>query len=300
MRQIKIFLLILLIFQVILLAKVEPINEKWLQIDKSNMINLIKVIKSQSSNVNFYKKNLKRFNIDSEKELGFGVQRIEACQYGGYISNEVVIYTNNNKIFYFRMRFSGEDDLKIIEILKKRNSNIDKFISEKYQISLPSNQMEIKRIKYEVLDEENYSIFKKNIADKLGNFLNIPIDASLKNEYKTLVSPFEDYRFGTRCGYAGTQPKGRKAIEVIKKKNPKLLKNIIRGYSVEGRIYGVEAMLELASKNIIKLTNDDISTIKKVLNLNISINRCEGCIGFSIEAKKMFGYKKYNELLDIQ
>lgn len=295
MSRIKIFLLVLVIFQSILVAKVVPINEKWLELDQSNMINLIKVIKLKSSDINFYKKNLKRFSIENEKELGFGVKKVEAVQYGGYISNEITIYINNNKIFYFRMRISGEDDLKIIEILKKRNNNISKFISEKFQVSLPLNKMEIKRIKYEVLDEESYSIFKKSIADKLGNFLNIPINASLKNEYKALISPFEWYRFGTRCGYAGIEPKGRKAIEIIKKKNPKLLKNIIRGYSVEGRVYGVEAMLELASKNIITLTDNDILTIKKVLNLDILVDICEGCIGFSLEAKKIFGEQNYKK-----
>ncbi|MFK5976179.1 MAG: TonB-dependent receptor, partial [Sulfurovum sp.] len=96
MSRIKVFLLVLLIFQSILVAKVVPINEKWLELDQSNMINLIKVIKSKSSDINFYKKNLKRFSIENEKELGFGVKKVEAVQYGGYISNERSEFEDSN------------------------------------------------------------------------------------------------------------------------------------------------------------------------------------------------------------
>ena len=301
MKQIKNYFLIFLTLPILLLAEAEALNEKWLEADKSNLINLIKVMKTKSLDANFYKKNLRNLDVRSEKEVGFGVKEIQAYQYGGYISNEVSIYTYNDEIFYFRVRATGKD-LEKIEILKERDSVISKFISQNwveddYQPYPSLVPTVVKRIKYEYLNKKTYLVLTKYVGNYLGNFLDIPIDSSLENEYKVLTSPFEKYDFGTACGYGGTRPKGRQAIEIIKKANPQLLKNIIRGYSVEGRIYGVEALLELASKNTIKLTDDDILTIKKVLNLDISINQCGGCMSSSLVAKEIFEGKKYKELL---
>lgn len=292
MKQPKVFFFIILFSFINLLAETNTVNESRLKQDEENMLNLMEVLNSGSLEIDFYKKNIENLNIHSEKELGFGVKNIEAYQSGAYTSNVISIYTYNNKIFYFRVRIIGKD-IEKIDILKKRNSSIAQFISDKwivddYQRFPTLSPIITKRLKYHFLDQETYSIYKTRIANKLGKLLDMPVDHSLRDEYEILISPFEQYNFGTACGYAGIPPLGRQAIKVIKKRNPQLLRNIIRGYSLEGRIYGIQALLELASKNMIQLTKEDISTMKKVINLDVIVNQCGGCMSSSLKAKELF------------
>jgi len=300
MQKYKIILnFLLLLFPLLLLAKPKHLNEEWLQIDKSSFINLMKTLDSNVSNIEYYKQNIPSLSILSSRVMGFDIKKIVAHQEGKYISKVFSIYTYKDIIFNFKITISGVSFEKM-NILKEKDKNIKKLLSNSWvetstQPYFPLDSMILRQFEYEVLNENIYSNLKKNVANHLGNFINIYVEDSIKKEYETLIFPFEDYNFGTACGYAGTVPKGRRAIKVIKKKNPELLKNILRAYSPEGRVYGAEALMELSNKGMIHLSTEDISSIKKVLSLDVSINQCGGCMSSYITAKQIFQSKKDEE-----
>ena len=294
----KLAFLLIQVLPIVLLAQTEQINEDWLKKDKSNFINLTSVFQSENHSFDFYKDIIENLDIRDSQEIGFGAKRIECVQHGGYISNWISICTFKGEIFYCKVSITS-DDVEKMELLGQKDSIIFKLLSENWnKKSFKQNSSLFESFDYEFKDESLYSKFMDSVKIELGGLsLNTPIDSSLKKYYDILVSPFEKYDFGYACYFAGTPPIGRTAIEKIKENNPRLIRNIIKGYSPEGRIYGIEALLELAAKGEMKLTSQDIIVIKKVLNLNIPINRCKGCMGFSILARKLFNETKYKKIL---
>jgi hypothetical protein len=293
----RLFFLITIIFPTILLAQNEPINEDWLKKDKSNFINLMDVILSENYAIDFYQKKIENLDTRANQKIGFGANRYEWVQYGGYISNWMTICTYNDSIFYCKISITS-DDVEKMEILAQRDSLILKLLSQNWnRKSFNHNAGLFESFDYEYINKDLYSKFTDCVKIKLGELENNDVDSMLLKDYQILVSPFENYDFGYACYYAGTPPEGRTAIEKIKVNNPNLIRYIIRGYCPEGRIYGIEALLELVDKKQLELTLEDKMIIKKVLNLKIPINRCQGCMVSSILAKDLFNEKEYSKIL---
>jgi len=94
------------------------------------------------------------------------------------------------------------------------------------------------------------------------------------------MNPLESYDYGHICYYGASKPKGKKAVEkIVNAKRFDMLLNIIRGYNPEGRAYGVEALMIAYSKDASILNQEDKDAIKKIINSNIWINTCAGCLG---------------------
>jgi hypothetical protein len=275
----------------------EPINRTWLKIDKSNFINLMTVLKSENKSFEFYTETLENIHIRNNQDIGFGARRITAAQYGGYISNWIYICTFKGEVFYCNVSISTSDADKM-ELLGRRDTVISNML-EKYwtKKSFTQDSKSVKTYEYKFVNEDLYLQYMNSTKSKLGEIPNLPIDSSLKEQYDILLFPFEKYDFGYFCYGAGYPPVGRIAIEKVTENNPELLRHIIKGYSPEGRIYGIEAILKLAMDGKMELTPQDIASIKKVLSLDIPINRCQGCMVSSITAKELFNEKEYVKLL---
>lgn len=274
-------------FPLILIGQTEPVNEEWLKKDKSNFLNLMTVILSESNKVEYFENQIENLDIRTNQEIGFGAKRYECAQYGGYITNWISIYTFNNEIFYLEITINIED-MKKMEILAQRDSVI---------LNLISTNWKGRPFKYNYLNEELHSKFEDSVRIELGELKKATIDPLSLRHYETLVSPFDKYDFGYACYIDGSPPIGRTAIEYIKENEPELLREIIKGYCPEGRIYGIEALIELASEDKLELTEEDILLIDKVINLSIPINRCQGCMVSTISAMKLFNESKYVEFL---
>ena len=275
----------------------EPINRNWLKIDKSNFINLMTVLQSDNKSLEYYTETLDNFHIRKNQDIGFGAKRITAVQYGGYISNWISICTFKDEIFYCNISISPSDAEKM-ELLGRRDTAIFNLL-EKYWTKMAFTQTSKSVITYEYkfANEDLFSQYINGTTNELGEIPSLPIDSSIKNDYDILLFPFEEYDFGYYCYGAGYPPVERTAVEKVTENNPELLQNIIKGYSPEGRIYGIEAMLNLAMEGKMELTPQDIAIIKKVLMLDIPINRCQGCMVSTITAKELFNEKEYKKLL---
>jgi hypothetical protein len=55
-----------------------------------------------------------------------------------------------------------------------------------------------------------------------------------------------------------------------------LIENVLRGYNPGGRVYAVIALMRLRKKGR-ELKPDVLSTLKRVINLNIPITMCDPC-----------------------
>ena len=280
-----------------LLAQNEPINEDWLEKDKSNFINLMEVLLSDNWEIDFFQKELDNLGERAKQDIDFGAKKYEFAQGGGYISNWINVCTFNDSIFYCKVSITS-DDVKKMEILAQRDSLILKLLSQNWnRKAFNHNAGLFESFDFEYINSDLYSRFKESVKNELGQLENSLVDSLLHKDYLTLVTPFENYDFGYACYFAGTPPKGRTAIENIKTSNPNLVRDIIRGYSPEGRIYGIEALLELVEKEEVVLTLEDKEIINKVLGLQIPINRCQGCMVSSILAKDLFNEKEYSKIL---
>ena len=290
--KIKIFFLIMLFFPVILFGQDKPINEEWLKIDKSTFLNLMDVLLSNNNSIHFYQKNLKNLGQENQ-DIGFNAKRHIWHQGGGYVDNWMTICSYKDTIFYCKILITSTDVEKI-EILAQRDSTIQNLLNQNWRKKYSESH---EYLEFEYLNEELYSKYKTIVKNEFGEFREKEADSLIYNDIQILTSPFENYAFGYACSVAGMPPKGRIAIENIKKYDPTIVKDIILGYNPEGRIYGIEAFLELVEQKKLEMTTEDRNIIKKVLNLNILINECSGCIFTSILAKDLFREKKYRELL---
>jgi hypothetical protein len=281
---------------VLIFAQGESLNEEWLNEDKTNFINLMDVLISDNKEINYFQDELKNIGVRAKQEIGFGAKKYEFAQSGGYISNWINICTLNDSIFYCKVAITS-DDVEKMEILAERDSLISKLLRNWNRKSFKQNGGLFESFDYEYINNDLYQAFTDSVAKELGELNNTSIDYTVLNDYQTLTSPFENFDFGYACYIEGAPPIGRTAIENIKLSNPILVKRVIRGYCPEGRIYGVEALLELAEQEKLDLTYSDKKIIKKVLNLKIPINRCQGCMVSSVFAKDLFNEKELKELL---
>ena len=146
-----------------------------------------------------------------------------------------------------------------------------------------------------------YDEYKHNVA----NTLNVPlvtypkkVDTSktalmriYSKHYHTLLDPFTRYPFGSNCGGVGggegAEAPGERAILYFAGylKDTPTVKSIITGYNPEGRIYAIFQLLLMARNNEYHLTTEDKALINKVLDLDIIIHACEGCIGQYVKGR---------------
>ncbi|WP_018345063.1 hypothetical protein [Cytophaga aurantiaca] len=136
-----------------------------------------------------------------------------------------------------------------------------------------------------VLSVNAYAEDKFIERDTLTN-LQILTDSSVK------------YAFGYSCSVSGMPPKGRMAInKLVESNNFDAIKAVLDGQNNVGKIYAIEALLSLASKNIYSLTESDKEKIKRIINQDYSIARCEGCLFSTIHIIDLFNEKAYMKLL---
>jgi hypothetical protein len=279
-----------------LFAQKKPINEDWLKKDRSNLINLAEVFQSEEKDIDFYINNIENLHIHDEQDLGFGAKRYEFTQFGGYLNNDISVCAFNNLIFYCKVSISSKE-VRVIDSLIEADSNIFKLLSENWikKTEMFDNWL-YESFDYNYLNDSLVAEYENSVVKELGEQQDIRVDSIVLNDYHLLLYPYKKYDFGNvYCCF--DFPVGEIAIRNIKEQMPALIYNICRGYCPEGRIYGVKALLEMANEDKLILTDDDIELIKKVILLDIPINKCYGC-KFSVQlAKDIFNKKDYGEIL---
>lgn len=215
---------------------------------------------------------------DSVKYVSFYVKQYD-CDFG----IDFRYLALNHNIIKLKIDFFNDSDIKLDKILYDLKESI--FI----------NNSILKKHSFEFVNSSEFQKFyvvplKKHNHKYLENF-------------NVLTDPLIKYDFGGYCYYEGIQPKGAKAVEYfIKRKDIYSLKEILKGYNPEGRLYAAEALLKLAYKYQKIVLSEDIKIlINQIINSNIKINVCSGCRTSSLTVKEIIDdemiEKEYLELL---
>ncbi len=124
------------------------------------------------------------------------------------------------------------------------------------------------------------------------------VNDTLPQEYKILSDSNFHYDFGESCYLLGKPPLGRKAIETLRlEKRTDLIKAVLNGNNNEGRIYAIEALLQLHEKKECVLTDEEKDKIKLIILSNHIINRCKGNVIISTPSIELFKEDEYKKLL---
>jgi len=283
-KIISILLLLNFFFSFQSIGQSEKIKRNWIKKDKANFHNLIDFLSKDELDLDEFKSKIQNLDIREEDSLWFNCKRIEATQYGGYISNWINLETINNKIFSLQIEVTRED-AKILKMIAEEDEIVKKALTSNWTFS------EKRKLKYEFNyeNEELKKEFELLVEKKLGKIQEIEVKGELKEAYEILLNPIFNYDYGHHCYFGGTQPEGRIAIEkLVEAKRFDLIKNIIRGYNPEGRAYGIEVLLKAHSRRNRIINAEDENVIKWLLKTEFNVNSCSGCFVMSNSYSKIF------------
>lgn len=261
----------------------EQENNVWINEDSSKFVNMIKVL----NNDKFLKdktkllKNIDFFEITEDRDLGFGIRRTVGFQIGGFnVISNLVILSSEDEIIQYKLYYE-EKVSKSIESIFNNTPELIQLLSNSYVIR--------KQNSFYYNNDNSLKKFKNEVSKKLGQIdLKIDtLDLNLVKNFTILIDPISCIEFGISCGFGGEKPEGRKAIEYFSSSNNiKAIKEVLKGYNPEGRLYAVETLLNLAEDKKITLTKEDELTIQNILELNIPISNCLMCKGSYLSAKE--------------
>lgn len=277
------FTILILGFKTYDLFAQEELRQDWIKLDSVIYRNLINTLASDnlSKDKDSFFKNFKKLNID-KKDLGFGLTLFECVQYGGYATARFEILVYENQIIKYKIGYD-DDDTRIVDYLLKKDNSLKLKTAKLKNSDSP--------YEYNFIDSLKYQSFQKRVAENLGE-LRLKIDTTnrdFQSNFTILTEPTIEYAFGSSCGFGGVDPIGRKAINYFAsfKNNADIFRELIKGYNPEGRIYAIEALLNLAMNKKIVLSKEDKQVIKKVLSLKIPIYECSGCIHMNSTASEV-------------
>lgn len=230
------------------------------------------------------KSKLKLFKYSEIDSIGFGgVLRWWTCP-GGYITIGATILSYKNQIV---MVVTTIDNYYISSLSRvfKQDSTLKIKFYKLFTVRKITHDFQDSTYEYTYINQPLFEEYKNHISEFLGKQTIVNTE-KCQFEYNLLNSPVSRYQLANPAhknyppNYAVTKLKNENRVDCFL--------NIIRGYSLTGRIYGIRGLLELVKEGKYILTKDDKELIKKVLSLNLTVE--EGSIDLIAELK-------YNECI---
>jgi|GEM_PF-1949604 len=271
----KLFLIPILVLNTLLLySQKSELKREWLYKDSLNYHNILQVLSDSSllKKPTLFFDKIIPFYLKSNKDLGFGLTLIKGYQYGGYTTANISALIYDKEIIQLEISYS-KDDKKIIQLFAEEKNHINQQTS--------------------YINKSKYKKYVAFVSTKLGDTSNIlNTNTEYQRNFNFLTNPILSFRYGTICYSGGVEPKGRIAINYfIAKKDSNALREIMKRYNPEGRLYAVDALLKLSNDNIISLTNDDKLLIYKIISSKIPISACIGCLVSNSTANQLIKQK---------
>ena len=214
--------------------------------------------------------NLQRFESTTTNPIGFDGFMHWWVLPGGTLSINSNIVSFNGQIIMAETTIY-KDYIKRLNRVFEHDKNIEKKFREFFSLRLNYHYFMDSVYINTYINQDAYDKFKKHVAEYLGKQDELDI-SECKFEYDFLNNPTGRYRFESFNDLTTNDWTPFYAIHKLKNDNRiDCIRNIIRGYSLPGRIYGVVAFLQLAKENKYILTANDIQLIKKVLNLSLTV-----------------------------
>ena len=121
--------------------------------------------------------------------------------------------------------------------------------------------------------------YKKAVAKELGETQPVKVPAHLKDDYEYLISMGSSAAIGEGgCGYGGSAPRGKEAIDaIVKAGRVDLIVNILKGYNPGGRAYAMLALFGMMRKWL-EVPADAQRAFDVVRGLALELTTCSGCL----------------------
>lgn len=240
------------------------------EIESLNKIN--NFFKSERKTYSSFINELTNVNVTKKSVLWYNYKKTEALYYGNPFSINVTVCTKGDEIFYLLLSFDI-DATKFLLEESLTNKKLKDLLSEWKILEKDKNKF------YTIIYQNSELIkeFENSISSYLGNLSSVKTDPSIEIAYSTLLNFYSNYDYGNICYGNSVEPIGRKYIEIlITEKRIDLIKNILRGYNPEGRMYAIEALLRINSYDENSLDDEDFNVINKIIKLPLIVRTCYG------------------------
>ena len=216
---------------------------------------------------------------NEQNELGFGARTFSFSNPGGYTYFTVNGFAFNGKLGYYRVGVDRSSDW----------SKIRTFIIQAWKVNgqLPFTERE-SGITYYREYGQVVRDYKEAVRLQVGELKSVTVPRRLSDAYEYLLSLGNSSVVGSHgCDYGGVDPYGKTAIDqIVASGRIDLIENILKGYNPGGRMYALLALLKLR-QNGTELSDETQNAIRVILNLDIGIETCSGCLHMDKRAKEI-------------
>ncbi|MDR0982819.1 MAG: hypothetical protein LBM07_06215 [Culturomica sp.] len=206
--------------------------------------------------------DLNGFKQAVKTDIGFGGTLYEWTLSGGrlnIVSN--IAFFSDNKLIKAEVRMNGNGEIVKDILAADTNLNVkfNLFFKE------PTSDLPYHR---DLTNRKAWDKFTENVAKTIGKQTKVNING-VEQEYNLLMNPLSNPYVGSNSEHNPT------AIAVSKLRDDgkvDCIMNIIKGYSVSGRVYALQALFELEWMSKYKLSESDRILLSKIIELPLYVN----------------------------
>ena len=282
------FFIIVLFFPFTISAQ-EKVKEEWITQDVSIFRHFFKYFPLKPEiTLNDLTVNLQRFESTSHDSIGFdGILNWWVLPGGTISINSYIVSYNGRIIMVESIIF--KDYIYRLDRVFERDRNIEKKFNELFSFKVNPHYFNDSIYSFTYINQKAFEDYRNHVADYLGKQSKVDL-TDCKFEYDLLNNPTGTYIFESYSDKYVDWPPFYAINKLKKEKRIDCIKNIIRGYSLPGRIYGLVALLQLVKENEYKLSVEDKKLIYKVLNLNLKVESGYG--------SDIISNRKYKDCID--
>ncbi len=246
----------------------EEINWDWLAIDRKIIIAFQEIVNRKAFTIKEIEKIYQIDDIREITDLGFGGVRTEAVIYGGYMSLWIKIIQYKENTFLFEAYIDADSMKKIQPLLDK-----EKKIKQIFDTVFSKN---ISTANFTFRENKKESEYFLNVAMFLGSLSELDLPEEMQESYDFLLYAFNDTDYGSYCYYQGIEPKGRIAFNtLLSLNNINIFRNLLRGYSPEGRRYAIDGIILLSNQQEPSILDQE--SYNKLVKCKLKYSSCAGC-----------------------
>ena len=164
-----------------------------------------------------------------------------------------------------------EKDIAIFNHIFERDNAIKEKFFKHFKLQVNPHYFNDSVYIYSSTNNPIFQNYKMHVAEYLGKQKNLNL-SHCEFEHNLLNKPTGKYQFDeSYFKYSNDYPPVVATNKLIEENRIDCLFNIIKGYSLPGRMYGVTGILELVRQNKYALTFSDKELLRKVLELDLYV-----------------------------
>ena len=240
----------------------QPLNAEWLARDYQ-AIELVSQLTSPSAlTVQRIKDILEVGDDGREDDLGFDTSKFDLGRGNGYTRLYVEGLAVKGRIAVYKIGIENHGSWarireRIIELWKQNHG--------------PEFTETATGIVHVETNEAVLQSYKTSVAAALGEMKQVQVPDQLKQPYEHLTSALDCTVFGGRETHMAI-------AALLDAERIDLLENVLRGFSLGGRVHAAQELLKLSESGRLVLSLETLGAIQKIRSLDISITVVRGCL----------------------